>query len=569
MNATRLPHWASRFLWQGLALAVFMGVAVGAACRTEPARPGAAAPGAGVRPRLLVVLVVDQMRADFVDRFRGEWQGGLARLLDEGILYRDAHHDNAFTVTAAGHALIFSGKHPRSHGIIGNTWYDRASKERIEAIEDRDQHNLGLEGPGASPRWLRASTLADWLREAEPEARVLSLSRKDRAAVLMAGRGAEHVYWYEKSLPGATTSTFYRTSLPDFVTAFNARGLDRELANSTWSLMRGEAAGYEGTPDDVHGENESFFGDRVFPHAVPRGEGEPLGKIKSLPGMDAWELALARDGVLGLGLGTDDVPDLLAISLSATDAIGHLFGPDSLEQRDNLLRLDAELGAFFAFLDEHVGLDRTVIVLTGDHGVAPLPELARVTLGRTDAARVSSEEIESRVSAAIDRALGGSGGYVQAFIKQNLWLDRTLLEVNGISLERAAEAAVAALEAESCIARALLPAAFEGPANDQDPLIERWKRSYIADRSGDVIAIWREYCVDGDDETRTNHGSPYDYDTHVPLVVRVPGRAPASVDRFVSMVDVAPTLARLLGIDAPADLDGSVIEEFAAVSDSE
>ncbi len=569
MTATRLPHGALRFLWRGLALPIVVGLAVGTACRTEPARPGAAAPGAGGRPRLLVVLVVDQMRADFVDRFRREWQGGLARVLDEGILYRDAHHDNAFTVTAAGHALIFSGKHPRSHGIIGNKWYDRASKERIEAIEDRDQRNLGLEGPGASPRWLRASTLAEWLRGEEPEARVLSVSRKDRAAVLMVGRGAEHVYWYEKSLPGATTSTFYRTSLPDFVTAFNARGLDRELATSTWSLTRGNAAGYEGTPDDVLGENESFFGDRVFPHAVPQREEEPLAKIKSLPGMDAWELALARDGVLALGLGTDDVPDLLAISLSATDAIGHLFGPDSLEQRDNLLRLDAELGAFFDFLDERVGLDRTVIVLTSDHGVAPLPELARTTLGRTDAARVSSEEIELRVSAAVDRALGGSGGYVQAFIKQNLWLDRTLLEVNGISLERATMAAVAALEAESCIASALLPAAFERPEADQDPLIARWKRSYVAERSGDVIAIWREYCVDGDDETRTNHGSPYDYDTHVPLVVRVPGRAPASVDRFVSMVDVAPTLARLIGIDAPADLDGSVIEEFAAISDAE
>lgn len=569
MNATRLPLAFDRRIGTGLVLALGFGLALAAACRSEPPREEAAPAGAKPRPRLLVVLVVDQMRADFVDRYRGEWQGGLARLLAEGIVYRDAHHDNAFTVTAAGHALILSGKHPRSHGIIGNKWYDRESKERVEAIEDREQRNLGLEGPGASPRWLRASTLAEWLRAAEPEARVLSVSRKDRAAVLMVGRGAEHVYWYEKSLPGATTSTFYRSSLPDFVTAFNARGLDRELATSTWSLTRGDAKGYEGTPDDVDGENESFFGDRVFPHAIPQGEVEPLGKIKSLPGMDAWELALARDGVVALGLGTDDVPDLLAISLSATDAIGHLFGPDSLEQRDNLLRLDDELGAFFNFLDEHVGLDRTAIVLTGDHGVAPLPELARATLGRADAARVSSEEIEPRVSAAVDRALGGSGGYVQAFIKQNLWLDRTLLEVNGISFERATQAAVAALEAESCIARALLPAAFDGPEGGQDPIIERWKRSYVADRSGDVIAIWKEYCVDGDDETRTNHGSPYDYDTHVPLVVRVPGRAPASVGRFVSMVDVAPTLARVIGIDPPADLDGTVIEEFAAGGNAE
>ena len=335
----------------------------------------------GEPPALVLAITVDQLRGDMLPRFCERFgEGGFARLLDEGVHFRDAHYAHSTTYTAVGHATLFSGAHPAGHGIVGNDWADAASGERVYCVED-PRHTLvgapaGSPHAGTSPRNLVASTIGDELVLASGgRSRVFAVSIKDRGAILPAGHHGR-AYWYAKTTGGFQTSTYYHEELPAWAARWNAeRGADA-LAGAAWTLLGPREEYVYGAADDRPCERPPFGFDRTFPHALGEGgEGEPLrGLVRYSPFGDELTLSFVEALFEAEEPGGRGVTDLVAVSFSCTDYIGHAFGPNSLEAEDNLLRLDRTLARLLAFVDARVGLERTVIVLSSDHGVDAVPE---------------------------------------------------------------------------------------------------------------------------------------------------------------------------------------------------
>src|SRR5919108_5649310 len=303
------------------------------------------------KPRLVVVITVDQLRPDYLDRYRNQLRSGLAMLLKQGAVFTEAYHDHAITETAPGHATILSGRWPAHTGIIRN----------LAGVQDSAASLVGISGPGgASPARFRGTELFDWLKAAEPGARALSVSGKDRGAILPIGRAKEQVYWYVGGY--FTTSRYYADSLPLWVRAFNAQRVPFRAAGTQWTLLLPEREYPEA--DSVPYENQG--GDFTFPHRLPDDSGRAAVSFENTPGIDSLTLAFALEGLRALRLGVRGATDLLAVSLSGTDYIGHRYGPDSREIHDQVLRLDRYLGRFFEQLFVRYGGGNVLIVLTAD-----------------------------------------------------------------------------------------------------------------------------------------------------------------------------------------------------------
>jgi predicted AlkP superfamily pyrophosphatase or phosphodiesterase len=512
-------------------------------------------------PALVVLLVVDQMRGDYLDRFDAEWRGGIRRLLDEGFVHTAAHHDFAITETACGHATLASGRFPRSHGVAGNKWFDRAERRVIESVEDPAYRLLGSPGTGRSAARFRGTSLASWLRQRWQESKVVSISRKDRSAIWLAGGVGEHIYWFDTTESRATSSTAFREELPDWVHEFNRENDVRDWVARTWSSELEPGRSYPGVrEDDFEGENASRLG-RVFPHALPADPAEALSRLTLTPWMDEWALELASRAVRSLELGGDDTPDLLALSLGATDEIGHLFGPYSVEIADQLLRLDRLLGSFLDELDRQVGLDRTLVVLVSDHGVAPVPPESR-RRGHASARYVDMIALEQRIEQRLADEYG-EADYLPGLRPLRFWFDHALLESKQIGLDVARSVAREEALATPGVARVLMPPELEPPPEaGADVILRLARRSFVADRVGDLLLVLEPFSVPSDIVDVTTHISPHPYDSHVPLILFGPGIEPARDDRRVSTVDLAPTLASILGLTPAESLDGEVLPGF-------
>ncbi|RMG48513.1 MAG: alkaline phosphatase family protein [Acidobacteria bacterium] len=511
------------------------------------------------QPRLVVLIVVDQMRADYLDRFREQFTGGFKTLLEEGAVFTNAHQDHALTQTAPGHASLLSGRYPRSTGIISNAWFDRHERRSVESIEDAHHPQLDDLRRGVSPVRFHGTTLVDWLLQKYKKAQALSVSRKDRAAVLMVGKRAEHVYWYSATTGGFTTSAYYRPDLPRWVRAFNARHVLRKYVGRRWELLLDPDQYRASREDDFPNEaNPRRFG-RSFPHPLPEDEQQLRRLITLTPWMDAYVLQFARTAITELHLGVDEVPDVLAISLSSTDAIGHAFGPYSKEIHDHLLRLDRWLGDFFRFLDKAVGRRHTLIVLTADHGVAPLPEFA-ARRGRK-ARRFS---LKAAVKVFRDRLVArwGPGRWILHYRYGMLYFDRRALSQKGVhlvDLEREAADYFRKLEP---VARVYEREYLRRASVAADPIERRVIHSFHPRRSGDVWLVFKPYYLESVNPWGTSHGSPYDYDTHVPLIFLGAGVRSGRYGDFAATVDIAPTLADILGLHPAEPLDGHSRKEI-------
>src|SRR2546422_7888560 len=342
------------------------------------------------RPKLVVVITVDQLRADYFTRWKSQLTGGLGQLANEGAFFTDGYQDHAVTETAPGHSTILSGLWPAHTGIISN----------LQGVQDSLAPLLGTTGPGASPRHSRGPTLVDGLKAADPNARALSVSRKDRGAILPIGQSKEQVYWYQSGL--FATSRYYADSLPSWVQAFNARRLPFKAANTVWSLL---------LPDSAYKEADNELWENggtgvVFPHRLPLDSVQAAAAVVGMPAMDSLTLLFALEGFEALRLGRKGT-DILAVSLSTTDAVGHAFGPDSREIHDQVLRLDHYLAWFLKRLIDRVGRDNMVIVLTADHGVTAFPERTRAKTGAA-AYRVLLDTLITAVNRDLDR-LGRAG----------------------------------------------------------------------------------------------------------------------------------------------------------------
>ncbi|NNM32105.1 MAG: alkaline phosphatase family protein [Gemmatimonadetes bacterium] len=508
-------------------------------------------------PRLVVVVVVDQMRADYLDRFGPAATGGLRRILDQGTVFRQARFAHAMTGTAPGHATLVTGADPRVHGIFEKEWLDPSTWELSECTRDPSTRVLGPgePTPGESPRLLMASTLGDWLRKAREDSRVFSVALKPRAAVLMGGHRANAAYWFSRQRLLFTSSTYYLPELPAWVREFNETEVPRFRGRS-WEPIGPLEAYEDSREDDFAGEYDGI--NTGFPHDfhVEPGDDPVRAYANALsysPFGDDLTIRFARWLTQRESLGQDDTPDLLFLGASSADFVGHLYGPWSQEVRDYYLHLDAYLERGFTWLDSYVGEGRYVLVLTSDHGVAMLPEEARRR--GLSAERVRHEEYREDMTWAgetVQEALGLPRSPIRGVSHEGLYLDYRALAVAGVSLEQLERELEATLLQLPYVERVFTRDVLRAEPDGSDPLLDSFRRSYVDGRAPHVMMLHTSHWVVDTFPGGTDHGTPYAYDTHVPLAIVGPGWEARSVDEPVDMVDLAPTLAAQLGV-APAE----------------
>jgi hypothetical protein len=490
-------------------------------------------------PALVVLFTVDQLRPDYFDRFGAQLTGGLGRLARDGAFFTAAHHDHGTTETAPGHATTLAGRFPAQTGIVRNN----------AGVLDPQAPLLGGGGQGASPFRFRGSALFDWIRTRDPLARALSVSRKDRGAILPLGRAKQSVFWYAND-GRFTTSRYYADTLPTWVQRFNARRLPQQSAGQAWTLLL-PAASYP-EPDSVPVESQGK--DFTFPHRAVADSAEAARLYTDFPWMDELTLRFALEGVDALSLGRTGHTDVLAVSLSTTDAIGHRFGPDSRELHDQVVRLDRAMGAFLDSLFTRVDSTRVLIALTADHGVAPFPELhfagSDPERGRTNVVPTITAARRALLALGVTDTLDFESGMVL--------LDRAAVARVGAKADAVVRRLLADLAALPGVWRVDRAERLPALAARGDKTARRWLHSMPRDLPVIATVTLRPYGYWAQTRYAT-HGTPHDYDTHVPLVFwGAPFRA-GRVAGFVRTVDLAPTLAAALGVPPTEPLDGVVL----------
>ncbi|MEP6549657.1 MAG: alkaline phosphatase family protein [Gemmatimonadales bacterium] len=487
-----------------------------------------------------MLITVDQMRADYLERFGPQLHGGLARLARGGAWFTNAHQDHAITETAPGHATLGSGRFPRSTGITANR----------EGVVDAASPLVGLPAAaGASPFRFQGTTLVDWLRAKDPRSRTLSVSMKDRGAILPVGRSRTEVYWYYPD-GRFTTSRYYRDSLPDWVNRFNARRLPQQAAGKSWTLLLADSAYKE--PDSVSVEHGGR--DFTFPHAMPSDSTAAASAIAATPWMDETTIALALDGLTALSLGEPSRTDVLAVSLSGTDIIGHTYGPDSREMHDNILRLDRNLGVFFDSLFKLRDSSRIAIVLTADHAAGTIPELAAKTVKptptRVDASALARRLHDMVAAADIDTNL--------VFLDwQTVLADRNALKGRSATLDSVLSNFAAQVRSLPGISRVDRFQDLLRGDTINDAITRRWTHQFPRQSNVELVITQTPFTLFG--TLPASHGSPYDYDSHVPLVFYGTWFRAGRYPEFVRTVDLAPTLAAIAGVKPTERIDGVVL----------
>lgn len=528
--------------------------------------------------RLAVVISVDQCRADYLERFKPYFvAGGFRRLLDQGTDYRCAYHKHAMTATAPGHATILTGVSASQHGIIANEWLDPAFGRVVAAVEDPEAPVVGAVPaksavPGwtdpeitGSPRKLLATTVGDQLKlRFGATSRVISMANKDRSAIFLGGRLADAAYWFVGG--HVVTSRYYRDALPEWVAKFNAEErIDAAFGRKWERLLDAKIYDEVQGPDQAPGE-EPLVGDgTTFPHAITGGLNAPGSAYYNAYRHSPWwseDLGeLAQRAIVAEQLGQHAAPDLLCIGFSQPDYAGHLFGPDSHEIMDSLLRLDRVVEKLFATLDREVGAGRYVVVLTGDHGAPPLPEQVS-GLGRSlQGGRLDRPKLAAEVEAALTAAYGApENGAAWAFRDgYGFRLIAATLAAKKVAMAEAENVVKAALLRSPQIGMAFTREELLGQVPASGPYLEAWRLSFNAERSPDVMFSPRLYVVDRP-KSGTNHGTPYDYDANIPMVWYGPGIKARVATERVGTDSIAPTLAFLLGVPRPPQGEAPVLD---------
>ncbi|MES2124709.1 MAG: alkaline phosphatase family protein [Gemmatimonadota bacterium] len=486
--------------------------------------------------RLVVALVVDQMRPDYLDRFRGGLRGGLATLLREGVFFPNAEQDHAVVETAPGHSTMMTGRSPASVGIVSN---DLGVPDPLFPL-------INSSATGASPRRFVGTTLLDWMLARDSAVRVLSVSRKDRGAILPIGRAKVPVYWFSKGQ--FTTSRYYADSLPAWVTAWNAQDPVGRLRGTAWTLERdaGEYAEADDRPFEVNGA------DRLFPHVLSNDSASALSEIEKRPWTDSLTLDFSFRGVKALGLGQRDGVDFLSVSLSTTDAIGHRWGPGSREMHDQILKLDRYLGLFFDSLATVVPPDQMIVTLTADHGVTEYPEAgAGGHIVFSTQARALNRYARSRWR--IDLGAGTEAGL--------LFGDAAALASRGVNTDSISAALAAEIGKLPGVRRVFTPRSLAAaPKTDLEAM--RWRRQLVPGFGWFVAVVAEPHYTFGGSKAETTHGTINLDDVRVPLLFRVPGLPARRVERVVRTIDLAPSLAALLGIHPTERIEGVPLPEL-------
>jgi predicted AlkP superfamily pyrophosphatase or phosphodiesterase len=532
------------------------------------------------RPRLVLLIVVDQFRYDYLERF-GELfaAGGLRRLLRDGASWSQVNYDHMPTYTAPGHATLMTGAWPAETGIIANDWPDLTKGRNVSSVEDEQARLLNGE-PGetaSSPRKLMTSTLGDELRlETNNRSKVIGISLKDRSAILPAGRHANAAYWFSTTSGRMVTSNYYFNQLPRWVTDFNAGKPADKLFGARWERILPEAeytrrADADDPPWEdigkVPGETNKF------PHIVTGGLSAP-GKefydhLEYSPFSNELLLSFTKEAIRNEKLGDDADTDVLTVSFSANDYVGHRFGPYSQEMMDITLRTDRQIEELLSFVDSQVGLRNALVIFTADHGVAPSPEQAAamglpgMRISGTDVLRAMKNAVSARYNPRSQQP-DPTADYIQAFYNGNVYFNRVLLKRDGIDQEEiervCGEAAMTVPGLYRYFTRAQLTRRAIAP---DDPVARRVLHGFYPPRSGDVILIYEPFKY-LDIPIPVTHGSPFSYDTHVPLILMGQGVRTGSYLQAAAPSDLAPTLAQILRVQAPSNTVGRVLIEGLA-----
>ncbi|GAC1650356.1 MAG: alkaline phosphatase family protein [Gemmatimonadaceae bacterium] len=491
-------------------------------------------------PRLVVFITVDQFRGDYLKRFGPELTGGLGRLVREGAVFPHGRQDHAITETAPGHAATMSGRFPRGTGIVRNS----------AGVYDPQAKVIGGGGDPASPFRFRGSVLFDWIRSVDPDARALSVSRKDRGAILPLGRAKQQVYWYADT-GRFTTSQYYADTLPEWVRAFNDRRTPARYAGTTWNLLSDKAAYPE--PDSV--DVESGGRDFVFPHAFPSDSTLTARLLPAFPVMDSLTLAFAVAGLRALRLGDGDHTDILAVSLSTTDAVGHRFGPESRELHDQILHLDRYLTGFLDSILAGRRAGSVAIALTSDHGIAPLPEL-HVGMARKSAQRVDLAPALRALRERLTAAHAATSAV--SFEDGVLFVNRHTLAAAGLRPDSIIAAFADDARETSGVLRVDRVADLAHQDTVRDAIARRWLHQLPPDVPAVLVVTLKEYNVWGGGSVAV-HGSPHDYDVEVPVLFWGPWFTRGRYEDVVRVVDMAPTLAAIARVTPTEPIDGHAL----------
>jgi hypothetical protein len=542
------------------------------------------------RVKLAVLVVFDQMRGDYITRWRECYPpGGFRRLMDEGAWFSSCLYPYATTTTGPGHAALMTGSTLNYTGIINNEWYDRSSGYQVNCSQVEWSETVSGAGPSprksridkqkstkgsSSPDRLLAPGVGDQVKAADRGGKVIGLSIKDRAAIFPSGRHADGAYWMGSEF---VTSTYYRDVLPPWVRAFNSSGTAKKWYGKSWDRLRPDLDYVQlAGPDDVTGESKTSGLGRTFPHPITGGKptltGSYYGALICSPfGNDIlWEFTQAA--IAGEKLGQRDAADVLTVSFSSNDIVGHAFGPDSQEVLDITLRSDRLLADLLNHLDAVVGKGNYCVVMSADHGICPLPEVSKAR-GEAGAKRVDFAgmivKAEKHLRATYGPPIGaaewipaGEEGstrgnfnqWIEAHPLPWIYLNHRQIDAKGLNRDDVADALAAELRRHPDVERAYSRTQLAAGLAEGDEIDRLVRASDHPARSGDVYVIFREGCLaDGPLSTGTNHGSGYHYDRHVPLLVYGPGVVPGEHPEPVTPLHVAPILSRFLGVKPPRD----------------
>ena len=512
------------------------------------------------RPKLVVGIVIDQMRWDYLYRYYDRYaaNGGFKRMLGEGYTCENTMIPYAPTVTACGHSTIYSGSVPAISGITGNFWWDREQMKSVYCTEDNTVNTVGSNSAlgKMSPKNMFVTTVCDELRLATNfRGKVIGISLKDRGGILPAGHSANAAYWYDNTIGSWITSTYYMNELPKWVADFNSQNLADKYYQQGWDMLYPANTYLQSSADEKTYEGK-ILGAK-FPYDLKKYIGKNYTILPSTPYGNTLTSEFTKTAIVAEQLGADNITDFLAVSYSSPDYIGHAFGPNSIEEEDCFLRLDKELGALLDFLDSKVGKSQYTVFLTADHGVAQVPEFMQEN--KLPGGRVFMADISKRLNDKLNGKYKINNIIVSTDNYQ-LHLNHPLLDSAKVDEEGVIKWIVNNLSSEAGVARAFaLKDLNEVPLNGT--IRKMLNNGYYPRRSGEVQIILQPGYIDAFNSTGTTHGLWNPYDAHIPLLWYGWGIRHGKTNRETYMTDIAPTIAALLHIQIPDGCTGSIIEE--------
>jgi predicted AlkP superfamily pyrophosphatase or phosphodiesterase len=519
---------------------------------------------ADTKPKLVVGIVVDQMRWDYVNKFKPffKTQNGFLKMMNQGASCNNNLISYLPTVTACGHTAVYTGSTPAIHGITGNSWYDNIQQRMVYCVEDNSVQAVGIENSSAgkmSPLNVWTTTLGDELKLATNfKSKVYGVSLKDRGAIIPAGHAADGAFWYDSKSGNFISSTYYGKTLPTWLTNYNNAKKVDSFYKLGWSLSLPVSV-YEANCDNDQNEYESKpFGKEVngFPYNLISYLGKDYGKVSSTPYGNNLVLDIATQTLINEKMGLDDITDLLAVSFSSPDYIGHAFGPNSWETLDGYIKLDELLAQFFTTLDQQVGKDNYTVFLTADHAVAPIPGYAQKH--KIPAGTITDDGIKNELGKMLT-AKGLNPKLISAITEFNIYLNHNLMDSLQVTQEKLTSLITNYLEQKSNIIQ-VVESRKAAYAPLPQSIRERIVNGFNPQRSGDLMFITKSGVVGGGN-TGTGHGVFYNYDAHIPLLFYGKGIKKGQVNNVNYMTDIAPTITTLLGIQMPSGSIGKPILE--------